>query len=405
MDRPSRINARRVGILVIVFGLIIGAGLSGPIAGAPARADLGHSGIATATHSAISRGAVPAPLATTTSATLNVLSTLTTYTALPSEIILDLTVNNSALTVNGTTGIANNAVLWLNVTNLTGTPCGFNNITSLISAAAPTFGSTATTEIITFPLTTAYFVNDSKKCSNIAVDPVAFYVNLTVNGGVNGIAKATGFQYGSPSPGVFCYCILPTTAVVFTHPTSLLHVAPVPNSPSTYAFYANYTGQYVGRVQLSVYNPTATAVILSKNLAWNGTTPTVYDWVQTISAVYPYTLSVETGYGLFNSSGSIFVPIANYVYTNETSWTNSTLITGLSSGASGTLLLVVGLIVGMIVAIVVGRRVWGGPKPVGPAQPWTPKTEGATNQCSVCGQSFATPEELAAHSKSEHGMQ
>jgi len=405
MDRPSRTKARRVGILVIVFGLIIGVGLSGLIAGAPARADLGHSGIAAATHSGITRSAVPAASATPTAVGLDILSTLPTYTALPFEIILSLAVNNSALTVNATTGISNNAMLWLNVTNLTGTQCGHNNITSLIAAASPAFGSTATTEIITFPLTAAFFTNDSKHCSNIAIDPVSIYINVTVNGGPNGTSSATGLQYGSPFPGVFGYYILPTPAIVFTSPTSLLHVAPMPNAPSTYSLFANYTGQYVGRVQLSIYNPTATAVILSKNLAWNGTTPTVYNWVETIAATYPYTLSVETGYGLFNTSGSIVVPLASYVYTNETSWTNSTFITGLSAGASGTLLLVVGLIVGMIVAIVVGRRVWGGPKPAGPAQPWSPKTEGATNQCSVCGQSFATPEELAAHSKSEHGMQ
>ena len=405
MDRPSRTKARRVGILVIVFGLIIGLGFTGLIAGAPARVDLGHSGVATATHSRVAPSAVPTPSATPTSVSLQVLSTFTTYTTLPFEVILNLTVQNSALTLNATTGLPNNAVLWLNVTNLTGVKCGFNDITPLITAAIPAFGSTATTEIITFPLTASYFANDSKHCSNIFTDPVAIYINVTVNGGANGIASTTGLQYGSPSPGVFGYLILPTTAIVFNAPKSLLLVTPVANAPSTYMLWANYTGQYVGRVQLSVYNPTGTSVILSKNLAWNGTTPTVYNWVQTIAAVYPYTLAVETGYGVYNTSGSIVVPAASYVYTNETSWTNSTLISGLSSGASGTLLLVIGLIVGMIVAIVVGRRVWGGPKPAGPAQPWTPKTEGAANQCSVCGRSFATPEELAAHSKSEHGMQ
>jgi hypothetical protein len=101
------------------------------------------------------------------------------------------------------------------------------------------------------------------------------------------------------------------------------------------------------------------------------------------------------------------------------------VIPGLSGASAGTLLLLVGLIIGMIVAFVLGRAVWGGRSSTTPPQQWQGKEgEGAaagagagagaggggaaaagTNVCSVCGKSFATPEELSAHASSEHGMQ
>ncbi|HYB79088.1 MAG TPA: hypothetical protein VEG66_04930 [Thermoplasmata archaeon] len=322
-----------------------------------------------------------------------------TYTVLPSTVVLNITVTNSVIATTSTW-------LWLNVTDyVTGIHCGSNNISAMITNATPALGSSFLSEILTFPLTTGYFVNDTKACPNLAADSAWLQVMATVNGGPNGVGVATGVQYGFCSAVIGVgWCVPTVTSFVFTPPTSLLHVSQVSGAIYTYSLYANYSGQYTGKVLLTIYNPSGTGVVFSYNLRWNGTSPTVVKWIETTPATYPYILAVSTAYGAYSTSGSIVVSPATYVYTNETSWTNSTFIPGLSSGAAGSLLLVVGLIVGMIVAIVVGRRVWAGPKPAGPAQPWTPKTA-AANECSVCGRSFATPEELAAHSKSEHGMQ
>jgi len=57
----------------------------------------------------------------------------------------------------------------------------------------------------------------------------------------------------------------------------------------------------------------------------------------------------------------------------------------------------------MIVAFLLGRAVTSR-APAQPAQAWSGTTAPAANTCSTCGRSFATPEELAAHAKSEHGM-
>jgi len=334
-----------------------------------------------------------------TTVTLYLATPFSTYTVLPSTVDLNLTVTNSPITPT-------NTLLWLNITDyITGVICGSNNISAMVTAASPAAGSSFVTEYISFPLTSAYFTSALAACPALSVDSAWVNMTATVNGGANGIGVATGYQYG------FCnlvvgigWCVPTVSSFVYTPPTSLLHVSQVSGQIYTYSLYANYSGQYTGKVLVTIYTPSGTGVVFSYNLRWNGTTPTVVTWVETTPATYPYTLSVSSAYGTYNTSGSLVVSPATYVYTNETSWTNSTFIPGLSAGAAGSLLLVVGLIVGMIVAIVVGRRVWGGPKPA-PAQPWTPKTTGAANECSVCGRSFATPEELAAHSKSEHGMQ
>ena len=410
MDRPSRQTARRVGILVVVFGLIVGLGLVNAISGAPARAGLGQAGVSTTSHPSVTAAGIhPDQTPTSVGLQVNTLTTgFTTYTVLPTTVLLGLTVTNANI-VNwyNTTGVDfANTWLWANVTDyVTSTFCGSNNLSAMITNMSAPVPGTPVTEYVSFVLTTAFFANDTKNCPNIDSDAAWLNITATVYDPNNGTGLATGFQYGYCSAVLgIGWCVPTVSSFVFGSPTSQLSVVPVAGEQYTYSLSATYTGQYIGKVQLNVYNPTGTAVILTKNLRYNGTTPTVYNWTQSTPAVYPYTLDVLTAYGTFSSAGVVVVSPATFVYTNVTSWTNSTLIPGLSSGGAGTLLLVVGLIVGMIVALVVGRRVWAGPKPAAPAQPWTPKP-GATNQCSVCGQSFATPEELAAHNKSEHGMQ
>ncbi len=415
MDRLGRLAVRNAGIalIVLVFTLGLGVFVALPGPGGFSQAVAGH-GASTGTALAAGAGGhltsavhTPAASATPTQVTMQLLTGLGLYTVLPTTLVVNLTVNNSAIFnwYNATGVEFTNTYLYLNVTDTTtSTVCGSNNITSMITNATMPGVGTNYTEYLTFSLDNSYFVNDTQACPSIAQDPAYIEITAVVNGGPNGVASGVAYQFGVYSlfapPG---YGVNPTTSVVFSTPTSLLRVAPTPGAPQTYTIYANYTAQYVGRVEVSIYTPTG-GLAYSANLRWNGTTPTTVPWFEATPGLYPYTLSVYTAYGVYNTSGSIPVVVPTPVYYNTTHWSNSTLISGLSSGAAGAILLVVGLVVGMIVAMALGRAVWGG-KRAAPAQPWSGEKTATTNACSVCGQSFATPEELAAHGKSEHGMQ
>jgi len=316
------------------------------------------------------------PSAVTTGVSVAILTTLPTYTVVPTTVVFQVSVVNSTISTDNTT-------IWLNITDATtSTLCTSNNISSLVSDTS--MGT------VNYWLTvdSTFFTGYATACPGFLGDGGSMSIAV-IQGGPNGTASAEADE---------------GTSFVIVTPSSLLHVLPTA-SAHTYSIYANYTAQYTGKVQLTIYNP-AGAVVLSASLARNGSQVTTVSWTETITGVYPYTLSVYTAYDTtgFNTTGSINVLPTTNVYTNTSSWSNSSLIPGLSSGASGTILLVVGLLIGMIVAMVVGRMVWGGPKTVAPAQPWDSKTAG-TNTCSTCGRSFATPEELAEHGKSEHGLQ
>jgi hypothetical protein len=365
----------------LALGLVLVAGMPGSLA--PAGASHGGVAPAAAGSGAAPTAAVHPSVVSPVQASAALVTALGTYTTLPTTLVVSLSVTNTTFT-------GANAALFLNVTDYTAsnTLCDSNDITSLI-AAGP-----GGTQYLTFPLTTSYFANVTVACPNFLVDQAYINITMFIWDATNGSATATAVQNSY---------FQPITAVVLTTPTSQLVTTPTTGQQQTYSFSATYSAQYVGKVQLSVFNPTG-GLAFQANLRWNGTTPTVVTWHQTVSGVYPYILGVYTAYGTFNTSGSVFVPALTPIYYNNATYHNTTLIPGLSSGAAGTILLVVGLIVGMLVATVVGRLVWGGAKPSGPAQPWTQQSA-AGNVCSVCGKSFATPEELAAHSKSEHGMQ
>ena len=301
---------------------------------------------------------------------------VSTYTVLPYDLAFTVSVTNANISTYSTQ-------LWLNVSDsITGVTCVSNSLSGLV------VGTSALTEPFALVVDTTYFTNVTKACPNFLSDTGTMTISATVNNATNGVASASASK---------------TTSWVLATPTSLLMVGPTAGAPTTYTLSAVYTSQYVGKVQLSIFTPTG-GLAFSTNLRWNGTTPTTAKWLEATAGLYPYTLAVFTAFGTYSSSGSIAVSGSTPVYYNSTQWVNTSFIPGLNSGEAGTILLVVGLIVGMIVALVVGRLVWGGPKPAGPAQPWSQKPA-ATNTCSVCGQSFTTPEELAAHSKSEHGMQ
>ncbi len=299
-----------------------------------------------------------------------------TYTVLPYELAFTVSVINANISTFSTQ-------LWLNISDsATATTCVTNSLSDLVVNTA------GSSEIFALVVDTSYFTNVTKACPNFLSDPGTMTISATVDNATNGVASASASEGSS---------------FVLSTPTSLLMVSPTAGQASTYTLEAIYTAQYVGKVQLSIFTPTG-GLAFSTNLRWNGTTPVTATWLEAAAGLYPYTLAVFTAFGTYSSTGSVAISGASPVYYNSTQWANTSFIPGLSSGAAGTILLVVGLIIGMIVALVVGRLVWGGPKAAGPAQPWSQKPA-ATNTCSVCGQSFTTPEELAAHSKSEHGMQ
>jgi len=377
MDRPSRETGRRAGVALIVVGVAFALVLGGMLALAPASSGSHGLGHASATH--IAPAATPSVAsvhsAAAPSVSVGLQVPVTTYTVLPWTLIFSVTVSNSVISTLNTT-------IWLNFTDqATHTTCAANNISGLVS------DTSSPTAYYNLPVTTALFANVTVPagCSAFEADVDAVSVAVIEN-------TTTAVTTGGA---------LALTSFILVTPTVALHVAVV--SAQTYGLTSTYTAQYSGRVALTIYNPSG-GVVLSANFA---VTPTV-NWTETTAGQYPYTLTLYTAYSTvgFNATGSVNILAGTNTYTNTTTWSNSTLISGLSSGAAGTILLVVGLLVGMIVAMVVGRLVWGGPKTVAPAQPWSgEKAAPAANTCSVCGKSFATPEELAEHGKTEHGMQ
>jgi hypothetical protein len=367
-----------VGVVLIILGLVMAFSVGAAFASVP------HSGVG-ARNASTSGHLAPATVRGTpgvahpdgpASIGVAIQTTFSTYTVLPVNLIFTVSTVNA--TFNATYG-----QLWLNITDtITTTQCTSNSLSGLLS------DSYAPTQYFGLVLDTSYFTNATVACPDLLSDTGSVSISAVVNAGANGTVSGSDAK---------------STSFVLSTPTSLLKVGPTAGLPTTYTLSAVYTAQYVGRVQLSIFTPTG-GLAFSTNLRWNGTTPTTATWLEATPGLYPYTLSVFTAFGTYNSTGSIAVSASTPVYYNSTQWVNTSFIPGLSSGAAGTILLVVGLVIGMIVAMVVGRLVWGGAKPAGPAQPWSQKPA-ATNTCSVCGQSFTTPEELAAHSKSEHGMQ
>ncbi|HTT73786.1 MAG TPA: hypothetical protein VMG99_06540 [Thermoplasmata archaeon] len=400
MDQPRRLAGGHAGIALLILGLTVGLAFAFAIPGSAFPVATDHAGtapaaLATGPSAPAAPQLAPQPSAaspTQVSLQVNSATTvLSTYTVLPTTIVLNLTVFNSTISTSATG-------LWLNITDyVTHVQCVSNDLSSMIT------NQSAPTEYIAFPLTPTYFAGYETACPNLLADPTLLNLTAVQVDPTNGTMVTTGYEYGTYNP-LFPpgWGVLPVSSFILSAPTSKLNVAPTPGVADAYTLSVNYTGQYTGRVLLTVVSPTG-GTVLSTNLANNGTKPTTYQWTETITGLYSYVLTVYTTYGTYNSTGSISISNTPIYYNNAT-FTNTSLIKGLNGGAAGTLLLVVGLVIGMLVATVVSRMVWGGSKSAAPAQAWSPSSP-TTNQCSVCGKSMATPEELAAHQKSEHGMQ
>jgi hypothetical protein len=315
---------------------------------------------------------------------------------------------------NFTLAIANAAITPSTVTILL-------NITDLTTGAllssnpiVPLPGQTVYNE----SLTSTEFDCFSGTCADLPQNSFQVTVYVTVDG----LSTPLIVQNGS----LAATNLTSPTFFVVTVPLAIELISPAPGASSpvgVVTISAAYQGSFTSGGNITIRNSAGT-LVFSHLVVETGTGvfPPNATWFASAPGTYTYSITVTTIYSpnIHYLNGTISV------YSQSTSsYNNNTVIPGLSGASAGTLLLLVGLIIGMIVAFVLGRAVWGGRSSTTPPQQWQGKEgEGAaagagagagaggggaaaagTNVCSVCGKSFATPEELSAHASSEHGMQ
>lgn len=190
-----------------------------------------------------------------------------------------------------------------------------------------------------------------------------------------------------------------------------------PISPGNQTVVVSYGGDWVNASSISISDPFNNVVfsaILTTLAPGNATVVSTGNFLAVSPGVYTATITL---WDLYSSNPVTFTQHFNVtkttgpshtVYVNQTIWTNTTgsstqLFGGWSPQTASSVLLVVGLIIGMVVALVLGRMMWGGAPPAGPAQAWSASKTGA-NECPVCHQSFASEDELKEHQKTAHGM-
>ncbi|MGP8075872.1 MAG: C2H2-type zinc finger protein [Thermoplasmata archaeon] len=357
-----------------VFGASL---LALPHAGSPTHVAASHgTDLGAATHPVPAAANHPGAL----TASITAINTAGTYQQIP--FLLEL-----QIAVNGDANIGTNATLWVTITdNTTGAFCG-----------AVSGNQTAKTGVTFYNLSfdAVSLGTASQFCPLIASDPVILTPSIAV---VNAnVSDAPVYANATTTPQITSF-ILNTLSVTLISPTGSVGAGNV-------SLVAVYTAQYLTSVRILVYSVGKTATLFNASLQWaNAASPAVGTWFVAAAGSYPFTLTVTTAYGSYTENGNLTVlnPGGGTVYKNASTWQNSSIFPGVSGAVSGTILLVVGLILGMIVALAVGRSLMR-PAAAAPAQAWQP-TGAAANQCSVCGKSFATPEELQAHAKSEHGM-
>ena len=305
----------------------------------------------------------------------------------------------------------------LAVVNATITPANLTMSVEIVNALTGGVQSTFAVPAVTGQTSYSFWVDDTN-LSCPAIDPTCQSITgsyfILLNAQLNGyaapiystVATATSELNTTSSSDFITFLTQPVTVTLLA-PVCPPCVVGVGNL----TFSLAYTGQVILAANLTVFSPTDHSVaIFSANLLRNPLTgePSSAVWDALNPGTYPMTIEVSTLYGLsvfHNSSLTVQKTGGGATYVNETNWVNDTTsgILGMSGAAGGTVLLVVGLIVGLIVAMVLGRAVYSRPA-AAPAQPWTEAKPTAPNSCSVCGKTFATPEELQAHAKSEHGM-
>lgn len=365
-----------------------------PSPGAPALAHVTEAALGGTPPSAALHPLV-LPAANTTTVSVKVTSSLPSYTLLP---LGPVAVTFSISVTHGTITPAN-VTLWANVTDVVSqTVCTKVDLDSLVT---PVNGSGAS---YSFDLTTANVGNlthDSIACPGIANDSVDIVVGATVDGTgapTNGTVATSDSNATSTTPGTYLIFAVPENQLVFA-PASASY---------TYNLSSDYSGQYVGRVSLTIYSSSEVngnrSVVFSAALLWLHGVRTVAAWYEPHGGTYPYTLQEFTPYDNVTTQGVVEVANVTPVYYNSTTYHNQSFLGSLGPAGGGALLLVAGFVAGAVIALLVGRSL-GRSGPATPPSAWkSDQTPASSNTCSLCGKSFGTPEELAAHGKSEHGL-
>ncbi len=269
--------------------------------------------------------------------------------------------------------------LWMQISDsLTGATCAFVSENTSITPGITSYSF----EVTPIVIGTQALLN----CPLLTLHPADLTTYVSVYGVANSTSQTTSI-------------VLNELALSLLNPSTSV-------STGNVSFTAYYTAQYVQSVEIVVSAPTTPVVLFNASLAWaSPTLPTTAVWYAANPGVYPWVLTLVTSYGNLSIHGDLtVVSSGGTVYQNTTVYSNGSLFKGLNAGASGTILLVVGLIIGMIVALLLARSMMATPKSA-PAQAWQQQsTTTPANQCSVCNRSFATPEELKEHAKTEHGI-
>jgi hypothetical protein len=396
MHRATRLMFATVGIGLLAAFLVLG--LTGATAFTSAPGSPAHnagSSLATASNH-------PAPAAmvhpygnnanNTTTVWTNITSSPAAYSTLPAWVnfTIQVTVSNNTFVISPS--------------NTNGTLYLVNEATETIqfSWAIPIVDGQGTYSMELNSTTLGCSTSDCiSTLGNIAYN---FYLNVYANATSSGGYPASALFPEFDSVAFITYT--PTWAVV----------APATSSVTTGNITVSvaYNAQYVTSVTLNIYSG-VTLVFSQSFFQSNGLTVS-HVWIEGTAGVYNTSVVVVTTYQTFYTNGTITVTPAGgsggggTVYQNTTTYVNKTSgnspigYFGLSPPASGTLFLLIGLIIGILVALVAARMMMSD-SAAKPAQPWSDSKGDAANTCSVCGKSFGSADELAAHAKSEHGMQ
>jgi hypothetical protein len=205
-----------------------------------------------------------------------------------------------------------------------------------------------------------------------------------------------------------------STSLLGLEPTVAGLLSPIATEMGTgnVTFVAFATGQYITGVTLNVANATSGTIVFHSVLLASANFSGLYNsvvWKATGNGNYQWSLALSLANGNTTYQNGTFTIASGSSSTTITTSTtisnyhNQTLIPGVSPAVGGTLLMVIGLLIGIIAALLVGRSMASSSR-TQPAQQWSGEQPPKPNTCSVCGQSFGSAEELAAHSKAEHGV-
>ena len=331
-------------------------------------------------------------------------STFTTYTQLPYDLKFSAVVGNGSVVAGKT---------FVNVE--------VRDVTTICEGGLGTFTPCPTVVNISLNSTVATGVTSwNTTLTTLALEAGQFRVSCPAGGAPcpydNGILPNDQFQifaWVEVDNGVSNSTVNAeqTAYLITTNPSGTL-VAPSTLgdiSTGNVTVGIQYQGSYISGASVTIYQGTATTgqVVYTQSVFAPGvgaqTVVSATVWYVASAGSYLAVINLTAPYGSSSFSTPLNVVAAGQtVYHNSSSWSNSTLIPGVSSAVAGTILLVVGLIIGMIVALMLGMMMWGGTSRAAPAQPWTQSK--TANECSVCHQSFATEAELKEHAKTAHGM-